>query len=257
MRSTLFVFACLIGSLISNPAWAQDDLFGTKAPAPKKGFVIGVNGNIDEPAADMAQRFGLSFRLGPSLFYKTKNNWMFGAKGDFVFGNKIKEDSLLVNVSDQYGAFINSDGERIGVQLYERGYAVGLQAGKMFPLSKSKPDAGLLLLTGAGFIQHKISIFDKDKTIPQIRGDYRKGYDRLTNGWYLEQYIGYQSFDRHGLLNFHIGFDLLAGFTQGRRDYQFDIMRPDNSSRLDLLIGIRGGWYIPIFKSSSEGYMFQ
>ncbi len=257
MRRFPFFFAGLLCCVLAVPALAQDDLFGTKAPAPRKGFVIGVNGSIDEPAADMAKRFGLSFRLGPSLYYKTEGNWMFGVNADFIFGNKIREDSLLINVSDQYGAFINSDGERIGLQLYERGYTIGLQAGKMIPLKKSKPDVGILLLTGAGFMQHKISIFDKDKTIPQVRGEYRKGYDRLTNGWFLEQYIGYQSFDRRGLLNFHIGLDILAGFTQGRRDYQFDIMRPDNSARLDMLIGIRGGWYIPIFKASSEGYMFQ
>jgi hypothetical protein len=242
---------------ISLTARAQDDLFGTTAPAPRKGFIIGANGNFDLPAADMAKRFGPSFRIGPSLFYKTESNWMFGAKGDFIFGNKIREDSLLFNVADEYGAFINSGGERIGVQLLERGYAVGLQAGKMFPLKKSKPDAGLFLLTGAGFIQHKISIFDKDKTIPQVRGEYRKGYDRLTNGWYLEQFVGYQMFDRRGLLNFHIGLNVMAGFTQGRRDYQFDIMRPDKDARLDLLFGVRGGWYIPIFRTPSEEIFFQ
>lgn len=250
-------FAAVLLFAISLSAHAQDDLFGTTAPAPRKGFIIGANGNMELPAADMAKRFGLSFRIGPSVLYKTESNWMFGAKGDFIFGSKIREDSLLYNVADEYGAFINDAGERIGVQLYERGYAVGLQAGKMFPLTKSRPDAGLLLLTGAGFIQHKISIFDKDKTIPQLRGDYRKGYDRLTNGWYLEQFVGYQSFDRRGLLNYHIGLNILAGFTQGRRDYQFDLMRPDNGSRLDLLFGIRAGWYIPIFHTGREAIFFQ
>lgn len=239
-----------------NAAQAQDDLFETEKPAAKKGIVIGVNGNLELPGADMARRFGLSFRIGPSVMYKTQSNWMFGAKADFVFGNKIKEDSLLVNISDPYGAFINSAGERIGIQILERGYMVGLQAGKIFPISKSKPDNGLLVLTGAGFIQHKILIFDKDKTIPSLRGDYRKGYDRLTNGWYVEQFVGYNMFDKRGLLNFHIGLDVMAGFTKGRRDFLYDVMRKDDAARVDLLFGIRGGWYIPIFKKKSEDIYF-
>ena len=256
MRIHYALTICLL-FVLSLSARAQDDLFGTAAPAPRRGFIIGANGNFDLPAADMATRFGTSFRIGPSLLYKTDGNWIFGAKGDFIFGNEIREDSLLFNVADQYGAFINSAGERIGVQLLERGYVIGLEVGKMIPLKKSRPDAGLLLLTGAGFLQHKISIFDKDKTIPQLRGAYRKGYDRLTNGWYLEQFVGYQSFDRQGLLNFHIGLNILAGFTRGRRDFQFDIMRPDNEPRLDLLFGLRAGWYIPIFNSSGEPVLFQ
>ncbi len=249
--------AALLLCAFSLPVFAQDDLFGGTAPIPRNGFIIGLNGNFDMPAADMAKRFGNSFRLGPSLLYKTSSNWMFGAKADFIFGNKVHEDSLLYNITDEYGAFINSDGERVGIEINERGYLIGLNAGKMIPLKKSQPDAGLLFLTGVGFIQHKIALFDKARTIPQIAGSYRKGYDRLTNGWYLEQFIGYQMFDRHGLLNFHIGLNVMAGFTQGRRDYQFDLMRADKSSRLDLLIGIRGGWYIPIFKTKSDDILFE
>lgn len=236
---------------------AQDDLFGTANEHAHKGLVIGLNGGIDLPGVDMARRFGLSFRLGPSVLYKTESNWMFGAKSDFLFGNNVKEDSLLYNVRDQYGYFINSDGERTAVQISERGYMIGLQAGRILRFSKAHPDNGLLIMTGAGFIQHKITIFDKGNTIPQVRGEYKKGYDRLTNGLYLEQFIGYNMFDKHGLLNFHIGLNIMAGFTKGRRDYLYDIMHKDDAARLDLLFGIRGGWYIPIFKKKSEEIYFE
>lgn len=236
---------------------AQDDLFGTPKAAPRQGFIIGANGNFDLPAADMERRFGHSFRLGPSLLYKTESNWMFGAKADFIFGNRVKEDSLMHNIRDRDGYFINSDGERIGLGIYERGYLIGLQAGKIFPINKSNPDNGWLIMTGAGFIQHKISFFDQGKTIPQIRDDYKKGYDRLSNGWYLEQFAGYNMFDKRGLLNFHIGLNLTAGFTQGRRDFLYDVMRKDDETRIDLLFGVRGGWYIPIFKRKNEEISFE
>lgn len=251
-----FLSVILLLATAPSVAVAQDDLFGTAAEPSRKGLVIGVNGGLDFPVADMATRFGLSYRFGPSLMYKTESNFIFGAKFDLISGNKIREDSLLSGVHDKNGLFINNIGQRIGVGLFERGFAVGLQAGKILPFSKSNPNTGLLLLTGAGFMQHRINIEDRDETIPQIRNEYEKGYDRLTNGVYVEQFAGFNMFDKGGLLNFHIGLDILAGFTQGRRDYLFDVRRKDDASRLDMLIGLRGGLYIPIFKKKSEEIYF-
>lgn len=236
---------------------AQEDLFGAvgKMP-PREGFILGFNGNFDMPAGDMADRFGLSYRVGPSVSYKTKSNWVFGVKLDFMLGNQIREDSLMANIMDDYGTILNRDGGRNTVRITELGYITGLQAGYIINTSKKSSDNGVLLLTTFGFMQHKINIFQQDNTIPQIRGDYRKGYDRLTNGFLLEQYVGYTYFANNGLLNFHIGLDIAAGFTQGRRDYLYDVRRPDDGSRVDILFGIRGGWYIPIFKRKSEEFYF-
>ena len=255
MKSILGLLLPLI--VLSTPAIAQTDLFGTTKEPARKGIVLGFNGNVDIPGADMAKRFGTSFRIGPSFMYKTESNYMFGAKADFIFGNVINQDSLLYNVSDQDGNFINNNGQRIGIGLFERGYAIGLQGGKIFPFSAKQPNNGLLLLTGAGFIQHRINITDQDKTVTQVNGEYEKGYDRLTNGWYLEQFAGFNMFDKGGLINFHIGLNIMAGFTKGRRDYLYDVMRKDDASRIDLLFGIRGGMYIPIFKKKSEEIFFE
>lgn len=236
---------------------AQGSLFGETKRPPRNGFVINVNGALDVPAADMAKRFGNNYKLGGAVLYKTKNNWMFGPKIDFILGNKINEDSLMANIKTYDGYLLNKDGLVVDVGKYERGYMIGVQAGKIFNTSKRNSDNGILVTTSVGFIQHKINIFDKDKTIPQLKGDYRKGYDRLTNGAYLEQYVGYNYMDTKGFLNFHIGLDVTAGFTKGRREYLYDVMKPGNESRLDILFGIRGGWYIPIFKRKSEEIFFE
>jgi len=241
----LFLFAFKVN--------AQEDLFGKQEKVEaKKGWLITFNANLDFPAADMAKRFGISNRFGPSVYYKTQSNWIFGAKCDFIFGGQIRDDSLMVNIKDKYGSFLTSDGKRIGVPTFERGYMIGLEAGKIITLSDKRPDNGILFLTSGGFIQHKINIYDADQSVAQLRGDYLKGYDRLTNGLFLEEYVGYVYFARNKLINFHIGIDGMFGFTQGRRDYLFDVMRPDNKQRLDILFGLRGGFYIPIFKRKTE-----
>lgn len=243
----------------------KDILFGTgESKKPRKGFILNGNGSFDIPAADMAKRFGVSYRAGAALLYKTESNWLFGAKFDFILGGDIKEDSFLINIKDKYSTsggkiyeFINNNGERVGVPVYERGYAVGLHAGKLIPVNKFHPDNGIMLLTTAGFMQYKINIFDKNKQVRQLADDYKKGYDRLTNGLFAEQYAGYVYFAKNGLLNFTLGLDALFGFTQGRRDYLYDVMRPDDKQRLDILFGLRGGWFIPMFRRKSEEMLFE
>ncbi|RYD55190.1 MAG: hypothetical protein EOP56_16725 [Sphingobacteriales bacterium] len=252
------IFLLFITSLLfSANSFAQDDLFGADRTPARKGFVLGVNGNFDMPGADMAKRYGLSYRLGGAVNYKTTSNWMFGVKMDFILGNKMKEDSLLINVKDKDGNVLNGSGERVGIGTFQRGYMVGLQAGYIWNISKGNGDNGILFHTTAGFMQHRINIFEKNNSVAQVLKDYEKGYDRLTNGLFVEQYIGYNYFAKDNLINFHIGLDLAAGFTKGRRDYLFDVMRPDNKNRVDILFGIRGGWYIPIFKRKSEEIFFE
>ena len=179
--------AFILTFLCAQTSFAQDDLFGTQKKEAKKGLIISLNGNFDIPAGDMADRFGLSYRVGPALQYKTKKNWMFGVKTDFILGNKIKEEGFLQNLRASDNTFITSDGYRAPIETYQRGYMIGLQAGRIINLSKTNPDNGLLLLTSAGFIQHKIHIVTRNAgDVPQLSGDYKRGYDRLTNGIFIE-----------------------------------------------------------------------
>jgi hypothetical protein len=34
-------------------------------------------------------------------------------------------------------------------------------------------------------------------------------------------------------------------------------MRPDHAKRLEILFGVRGGWFIPMFKRKSDELMFE
>jgi hypothetical protein len=243
--------------ITSNRANAQDDLFGEKKTTTNKGFIIGVNFHLDFPSADMAKRFGNSIRVGPSIQYKTTNNYFIGFSWDFLNGGNIKEDSLLCNITDASGQVLNQAGQKIGLSVLERGYTTGLQFGKLFNVSKHNGDNGILWMNTLGFIQHKINIYNKDNAVPQLKSDYLKGYDRLANGWFIEEYLGYSVFSKNELINFHVGVSCLLGFTQGRRDYWYDVMRPGNEKRTDVLMGIHLGWYIPIFHRENTEFSFE
>lgn len=255
MRMMNKVFAALL-LFVSINVYGQDDLFNIQKPEARNGFVFGFGGGVDFPGADMAERYGTSFRAGAQVFYKTKSNWVVGLKYDYLFGNNLRMDSLLINVIDQYGTFIGNGGQRLSVNIYQRGYMFGVQGGKIINLGNNR-DNGIAVLSTVGFMEHKVFIRDREQAIPALLGDYKKGYDRLTNGLVLEQFVGYSYFASNGLLNFFIGLNLTAGFTQGRRDYLFDVRRPDNAKRLDLLYGVKAGMYIPIFKRKSEDYYFE
>jgi len=255
--SAIHHYFLMAGLLVATSTHAQKDLFEhTKLP-PRKGFLLGANGAFDIPGADLANRFGNSYRLGPSMHYKTKSNWIFGLKFDFTNGDQIKEDSLFAGIKDNSGTLINQDGQRLGVNTYRRGFMAGVEFGHIFNTSKSNSDNGVLAMTGVGFMQHKILIQDKGESIISIRGDYKKGYDRLANGIYLEQYLGYLFLSNNGLINFHIGLNVAVGFTQGRRDFLYDVRRAGDEKRTDLMFGVRGGWYLPMFKRKSEEFFFE
>lgn len=256
MRATLYYFlmTCLF---LATTARAQKGLFKNTKLEARKGFLLGANGGFDMPGADLANRFGNGYRLGPSMHYKTKKNWIVGVKFDFTNGDQIKEDSLFAGIKDNSGTLINQDGLRLGVNTYRRGFMTGLEAGRIFNTSKTNSDNGILIMTGIGFMQHKILIQDKGESILSIRGDYKKGYDRLANGIYVEQYLGYMYLSNNGLINFHIGLDVAVGFTQGRRDFLYDVRRAGDEKRTDIMFGLRGGWYLPMFKRKSEEFFFE
>ncbi len=211
-----------------------------------------VKGSYDVPGADMAKRFGNSFKLGANIKLKTKTNWLFGGGIGFIVGGKVKEPGLLENVKTDAGPIINSFGSPLNLAIYQRGYAVDLHVGKILPIFSPNPNSGLTVETGVGFMQHKINLFDRDNNIPQVRGDYKKGYDRLTNGLFVRQFVGYTFYSTNRLINFSLGLESSVGFTEGRRDYWYDVDKPGNDERLDILTGIVGCWHIPLYKKITE-----
>lgn len=242
-----FVFTTFL-LLFSVMAFAQ----GEKKPADRNIWNIEFTGTADLPMADMAKRFGYNFRLGGGFSVMTGKKWIFGSKVLFIVGNQMKDSVLLSNLVTEENLFIDQNGELKDVALYERGYMIGLSAGKVLPYLQVNQNSGLTVETGLGFIQHKVNIHDRDQTIPQIWNEYKKGYDRLTNGLYLKQFVGYTLYPDNKVTNIRVGLDFVYGFTAGRRSWQFDLEKADTAPRNDILTGISFTWLIPIMKKVSE-----
>jgi len=57
-------------------------------------------------------------------------------------------------------------------------------------------------------------------------------------------------------INFFAGFDFTEAFTQSRRDINFDTMRKDDENRLDLLVGFRVSWTVPLYLGTKPEEIF-
>ncbi len=210
------------------------------------------------PGGGLANRFGWNVEIGTGFWWKTKTNWLLGVDGSFILGDHVRDDStILDNLINLDGGIVGEDGQYVLYQLYERGYKLPVfKVGKIFPvrISNANVNSGFFATIGAGFMQHKIRIYDQSKNFVHIRDDYVKGYDKLTNGLMLNESFGYMYFGKRRRVNFYVSIDLVQGFTKNRRSFNFDTRTAENEPRLDLQHGMKVGWIIPIYKKMAEGY---
>lgn len=204
-------------------------------------------------AGDLTKRFGNNSSLQLGVDFKSKYNWIVGLNGSYIFGKTVKE-SLFDSIASPDGYIIDKLGGFADIRLYERGFTASATLGRLFPFKKPNPNSGIVFNIGLGFIQHKIRIETIGNNIPQLDSDYKKGYDRLTNGFLLSQNLGYLYLSNNRIANFYIGFECMQGFTQNRRSYNFDQMKQDTEKRVDILYGGKVSWILPLYKKAPKEF---
>jgi hypothetical protein len=206
------------------------------------------------PGGDLANRFGNNGSIEVGFHIKDKKNWYYGVQFNYLFGNKVHEPNLLSNLLTSRGEILDEQGQIATMFIQERGFNLFLQGGKLFPVIGPNKNSGLLITGGVGLIQHKIRIEHQEAKITQLEGEYLKGYDRLTNGLSVNQFIGYYHLSNNRLINFYIGAQATEGFTQSRREWNLDTQTQDNSKRLDMLFGLRAGWILNLYQRAPNDY---
>jgi hypothetical protein len=209
------------------------------------------------PGGDMAKRFGFNSNVGLNFSIKTQKNWIYGVDFTYLFGNQIHEKGLLDSISTKNEHFvIDFNGEFADVRMWERGFSSTAWIGKLTPVFGSNVNSGLVTNIGLGFLEHHIKIEDIGNRSPQLAGDLKKGYDRLTNGPSVSEYVGYMFMSNNRMLNFFFGMECSQAFTKDRRIWDYQMMKPDDKQRLDLLYGLRGGWILPLYKRLPKAYYY-
>lgn len=209
------------------------------------------------PAADLSQRFGASNNVGMGFEYITDgSDFIFGLQTGFLFGNVVKTD-VLAGLRTEEGYIIGNDRVLADIQLRQRGFYIGGMAGKLLPLSVKEPRSGLRFTVGAGLLQHKIRIQDDaQRPVAALADEYKKGYDRLSNGLAFNGFLGYQMLSLDGRINFFVGVEAIYAGTRNRRSFNFDTRSTDTRLYNDVLFGLRLGWIVPIYVGKSAGEIY-
>ena len=219
---------------------------------------VGIEYGGNWTQADLADRYGFMNHLGVMTGFKTSKNWFFGLQSSFIFGNNVRMTGLFDHLIDSNGNITDVNGNIAAVVVYPRGFSTNACIGKIFPVFGSNKNSGIFVHTGVGYLLHRMKIETNEQVIPQIELDYKKGYDRLTTGINVHQFIGYNFMSNSGGYHFYGGFYAQEGFTNNRRTINFD--EPDvpvsTELRLDVQIGFKLGWVIPIYKRQPKDFYF-
>ncbi|MES2763945.1 MAG: hypothetical protein V4677_17140 [Bacteroidota bacterium] len=231
----------------------------TKAQSVKDScfriLMVGFHFSGQLPKYDLEKRFGPNLSAGASFTWKTKHNILFSVEGSYFFGNRVRED-VVASMRNENGAIIDNEGYPADLRLTERGWNIYGNVGYMFSKLGNNPNSGLFVTAGAGWMQHKVNLYDANKKVAAVHGDLKKGYDRLTGGFGLTQFVGYKYISNNRLANCYFGFEFYEGFTQSLRGFNYDTGQEDTQKRFDMLMGFRFGWILPLYKRTKDFYYY-
>lgn len=195
---------------------------------------------------NLGQRFGGANTVGFTAAYKFGKNFQVQAGINTIFGSIVREYGVFDTMIGKSGYLIDVNGNYAQVKQYMRGYHWHIDLGKIIPVNSFDRNSGILLTGGLGFMQHKIKYTFQRTLLPQLEGEYAKGYDRLTNGLMFRGFVGYQRIDPKAMFNFIAGVEYLHGFTKNRRSFNFDTRVAETASRNDIMLGLKVGFMITI-----------
>jgi hypothetical protein len=210
-------------------------------------FILYVAYAYQFPGGDLAERYGNNSTIGPGVIFKDSKNWMYTLEANFIFGSNVKNaNDIIKELTTNDGFIIGLDGTYVNYRPMERGFTIFGKIGKVFPAFKINPNSGLFFNAGLGYIQHKIRWDVEGNNAPQLDGDYKKGYDRFTEGFSLTQSFGIFFMSDSRMWNFRVSGEVIEGFTKTKR-YNFDTYGGEPESRFDLYYGFKVSWMIPLF----------
>lgn len=250
IKKTLLL--CLLLTSFTFRAYSQGSVSDTTKVIP----YLSIYYEVFTTGGDLADRFGLGNMFGADFNVKLANNFEFGAGGAFMFGDQVRQDSLLHGMITSNGQILDDNAYFSEVFFFMRGWKVGLTASKIIPVFSPNPNSGIKVGIGGGYNQNWIRIENHENTIPQLSDEYKTYYDRKTGGFYAEQFIGYQLYSNKGMANFLAGFEFRQGFNSDLRSYNIDDMSYVSGNKLDLYFGFKVAWNILFYKRMSTGYYY-
>ena len=222
--------------------------------------MFGATYSYQFPGADTKTLYGNNSTIGASFQYKTDNNWLWEANGNFIFGDKINasREDILGIILDNNGELITGDGIYGSYVLFQRGYNIQAKVGKLFNICAPNPNSGFFVKGGLGYLLNRVRIeFSSTASPPpNLANDYLYGYDRMRGGFAYSGEIGYLFLSNSRVFNFSISLEFNQAHTKPMRQWDFNLMGPDNNTYIDRYYGIRFAIYIPTYKRMPDEFYY-
>lgn len=245
-----FLLLGMVGTLFSQTS-------GKKPRSQSKRFTkepnlpvvqLEFNYAFHQPFGLLNERFTNFSGFGAGASYRWENKWMAGFNFGAMWGGGVKDNAALDTIIGPSQNLIDNNGNLAIIRLFSRGYHTNAYVGYLLNLKKKNPNSGIVFRAGAGYLEHKIKYQHTMNIMPQLENGMYKGYDRLTSGWMLTQFIGYQYSSYLRKIHFWGGIEFSEGFTKNRRGFNYDTRQFDTKLRHDNLISFRLGFMIPIYR---------
>lgn len=250
IKKQVWSFAVIFLFLGGSMVFAQGEK--TEKLRNSRYILVHLSYSFQSPKGDLSNRYGWNNSTGLGVDYLSSNNWIFGTQVDYLYGSRVKED-VLATLRNKSGDLIGNNRSIAKIRLTQRGWNANFLFGKLIPFQQEKRLFGIRATAGVGLLQHKIRIQqDPASLVPQTTGDYRTGYDRMSNGLAFTEFIGIQKISRNKKINFIFGIEMVQGFTRSRREWDYDRMAKDENNYFDFLIGGKLAWTIP-FEIGAKG----
>lgn len=225
------------------------------------------------PGMDTKELYGFTNTVGGSVIYKTENNWMFTANGNFIFGDRLKPDRIGIlgeGITTTDGDVIGGGGMPASMAFFQRGLHFQAEVGKLFPF-KPNPNSGFFVQFGAGYLRNRIRIdYQIEAMNPPypVMDDYQYGYDRMRGGPALHAETGYLLMSNSKLYNLSVSVEVTYARTRHLRDYDFRVYFDENGEPYvmgyndknarfnDLYYGVRVSWMFPTYQRKPEQYYY-
>jgi len=250
MKKCLFFFVVCIG-FFSVKGYSQLEIRVSKTDSAGLFVFLAPNFTYNIVLADLKKEYKNNLAIGADLGVKMKNNWSIDFGFKYYFSGYAK-DALIDSTFKHLvvdGFFIDSRGMAttdIGFEF--RGVSFHLQGGKIIPVSQRFRNSGIWLKCGIGVTQHFMNIKTPQEEIRSLSGEYKKGYDKLTLGFSLYQFVGYAHMTKRNLFCLYGGVEFFENFAKRQRDYDYSLMRKDDTKRFEAMVGFKIGWIIPLYK---------
>ncbi|MDR1725618.1 MAG: hypothetical protein LBR28_04435 [Bacteroidales bacterium] len=256
MKNTFFIL--IIAALCCKISLAQ---IGERTIVQKKDTLVtipfcAVSLGYTMPYGEMGNRYRSFMDLGVDIGWKNKNNWLFNFNVGFQFGsNNVKILNQVLSgmmTTDDEPFVVSVGGVDAAVIAWNRNLSGKFSVGKVVPLWFSNQNSGLMLMLGAGYLQHQIMYQATNDIAPQLEGDYALLYDRQMRGPMLSSFIGYLFFGKYTFANFYAGIQYDIAFTKLTRKYQADLRGGDPNWYSDRMLTLKAAWIFQFHNPTSE-----